>query len=602
MKTKLLSLCLLLAFTVTFFASFTNAHASVSIPAITPPSEAVSAALPTATVTAAITLQQNVASIDGIGASWTDTGVLIQKSGTYLLSGTLENHSILVDTAEDEKITLLFNGVNIKSNAAPCLIVLSASKNVTVKCIENSVNLISCVLPFASDANEAYDAAIYSKEDLKFEGTGSMYITCTGGKGVNCRDDLSICDLSLYVIADDDGLRGKDSVVISSGNIHIQAGADGIRSNNSEDAGKGIITILDGTIYITAQLDGIQAENTLSIAGGNITLKTGSGAQATQAKAPNAPNAGRGGFPGGGWGGERQKKGYSAPQQQEDTISTKGIKSASGILISGGSIAADCQDDALHSDGTIEISGGSLQLSSGDDGIHAETSLTIRAGDVHILQSFEGIESALIHIAGGSIHLTASDDGINAAGGEKEQNTNPFGMGGRGFGGHGMLSSSSGTLQMSGGYVVVQGEGDGVDVNGDAEMTGGTLLIFGPESSGNGALDYDGTFSISHGTLLATGASGMAQSVTGAKDMQVLAFTCRIPANTIMHIENSLGASILTFVSEKSYSCVVFASDTLKTGEQYSIYAQGTHSEEPVDGIYPAGVYSDGVLLGSLTL
>ncbi len=42
-------------------------------------------------------------------------------------------------------------------------------------------------------------------------------------------------------------------------------------------------------------------------------------------------------------------------------------------------------------------------------------------------------------------------------------------------------------------------------------MAGGTVLVNGPTNDGNGSLDYDGTFDISGGILVATGSSGMAQ-------------------------------------------------------------------------------------------
>lgn len=540
-----------------------------------------------------ITLNEHDALINGQGAHWSDGTLCISESGAYLISGTLHDHSIVVDTPDDEKVLLLFNGVHLTNSKVPCLLILSASKNVTIECVEGSVNLISAAL---SAANDTYDAAIYSKEDLKFQGVGSLYITCTGGKGVNCRDDLSIQDFSLYVMADDDGLRGKDSVTIASGNIHIQSGADGIHSNNSESPDKGVIIIIDGQVSITAQQDGIQAHSTLTIAGGSISLKTGTGAQTAQKR---SGEFNRSGFPGGGRGG-KPPQGRPAATAAEDTVSTKGLKAGSSLIISAGFISADCQDDALHSDGNIEISGGEMQLSSGDDGIHAEKSLLVSGGFILIPQSYEGIESALIEISGGEIRLSSNDDGINAAGGERAATAS--GNRQRGFGGHGMLSATSGALRMSGGYVVVNAAGDGVDVNGDAVMSGGTLLVYGPEASMNSALDYDGTFSVSGGMLLAIGSSGMAQSVVGSENVQVMAFTCRIPADTMLHIESVDAHPLLTFASPKSYSCVIFVSEALCQGTTYNIYADGTYSVEAVDGIYSNGVYQNGTLLGSITL
>ena len=165
-----------------------------------------------------------------------------------------------------------------------------------------------------------------------------------------------------------------------------------------------------------------------------------------------------------------------------------------------------------------------------------------------------------------------------------------------------MLSTSSGSLTMSGGYVLVNSEGDGIDVNGEARMTGGFMVVYGPVNGANSALDYDRSFTVSGGTLLATGSAGMAQSVTADGIASVLAFRCSIPANIMVHIESEAGDNIITFSSPKSYSCVVLASDQLSSNTNYHVYAEGTYSKEAVDGIYADGDYLPGTHLGTLTI
>ena len=65
-------------------------------------------------------------------------------------------------------------------------------------------------------------------------------------------------------------------------------------------------------------------------------------------------------------------------------------------------------------------------------------------------------------------------------------------------------------MHISGGVISVSASGDGVDVNGDLEMSGGELYVNGPESGGDGALDYDGSFTLTGGTVVAVGSAGMA--------------------------------------------------------------------------------------------
>lgn len=547
-----------------------------------------------------ILLCENVAQIYGSGATFSDQTITINASGNYYLSGTFSGQ-ILVNSADEEKVTLILNGASITSLDASPLLILSAGKNVTISLVENSTNILNC--SFIQDVlgtDGAYDAALFSKADLKFKGEGELYISCSGGKGINCRDDIEMKGGSLFINATDDGVRGKDSVTISDGSAVILAGADGIRSNNEEKEDKGFITISGGNISVKAALDAIQAYNTLSVSGGEITLQSGGGASEGSKTRQNDMGMPHGP---GGWGGG---KGWDMDQRSatasEDADSTKGLKSATSLCISGGSITADSKDDAIHSDGSITITGGQMNLATGDDGIHADEALYIQGGNILITQSYEGIEAADLQISGGETRVYASDDGVNAAGGEKTATSGNLGGLGGGRGGMGMLSTSSGTFVMSGGYVLVNSDGDGIDVNGDSTMTGGLMIVYGPTNGGNGALDYDGVFNVTGGTLLATGSSGMAQAVTASDEAQMLAFTCGMPANTLLHIQDTLGNALLTFSSPKQYSCVVFASDSLSESTAYEVYAEGTYSTDGTDGYYTDGIYTPGTLLGSLTL
>jgi hypothetical protein len=94
--------------------------------------------------------------------------------------------------------------------------------------------------------------------------------------------------------------------------------------------------------------------------------------------------------------------------------------------------------------------------------------LTISGGDISIIKSYEGIESAAITISGGSMRIASSDDGINVAGGGDGS-----GMATRpGFGGDwSTAASGSYYLNIYGGYIYINANGDGVDSNGAIAMT-----------------------------------------------------------------------------------------------------------------------------------
>ena len=92
------------------------------------------------------------------------------------------------------------------------------------------------------------NAALFSKEDLTINGTGSLTVTGRYNNGIASKDDLVIVDGSITVNAAHDGIRGKDSISVRGGTITVTAGGDGLKANNDTDADKGWIA-LDGGVF-----------------------------------------------------------------------------------------------------------------------------------------------------------------------------------------------------------------------------------------------------------------------------------------------------------------------------------------------------------------
>lgn len=158
-------------------------------------------------------------------------------------------------------------------------------------------------------------------------------------------------------------------------------------------------------------------------------------------------------------------------------------------------------------------------------------------------------------------------------------------------------------LSISGGYLVIDARGDGVDVNGIINMTGGTVIVNGPTDSGNGALDHSG-FIMTGGILVAAGSSGMAQAPgTSSTQYSVMVnLTSSQPAATMFHIKSSGGEEILTFVPAKLFQSVVFSSPALKNGESYNVYTGGSSTGTTTDGLYSNGTYTPGAETSSFTI
>ena len=133
-------------------------------------------------------------------------------------------------------------------------------------------------------------------------------------------------------------------------------------------------------------------------------------------------------------------------------------------------------------------------------------------------------------------------------------------------------------------------------------MKSGTVIVNGPENSGNGALDYDGKFEISGGLLIAAGSSGMAQSPSETSTQNSINVFTSISANTLLHIEDESGKELITFAPSKTVGSIVISSPNIKTGTTYKLYTGGESTGNATDGLYLDGSYSGGTEGDSFTV
>jgi len=540
----------------------------------------------------AVTIQLNGTSATASSDSVQINGstVIIKEEATYEISGAL-NGMLVVDAPDTAKLQLVFNGVDIASETSAALYILEADK-VFVTLADGTANTLANGGSFVAIDDNNIDGALFSKQDLTLNGSGSLSVTSPAGHGIVCKDDLVITGGTYLVNSASHGLDANDSVRIAEAALTIDSGKDAIHCENSEDAAKGFIYISGGTIKAEAEGDGIAASAYMQIADGTIDLLVGGGSEnGSKAQSDNF-----GGFMGGGHGGGRPggmgSNNSSNTITEENSTSMKGLKAANSMLISGGNITINSADDAIHSDISIIINGGSFTIASGDDAIHAEDTLTVTAGNIDISESYEGLEALHIDVQGGDIKLVASDDGLNAAGGTDQSGTTggrdgmfgggPGGMGGGrpgggGFGG--MSGNANGSIKVSSGSLYINSSGDGMDANGTLEISGGYTVVVGPTQGDTATLDYDTSGIITGGTFIGTGASGMAQTFSDSKQGVVAVSVGNQPAGTLIVLKDKNGNTVLEHTPELNFAVVILSSPELVKGETYSITV-GTQSGE----------------------
>jgi hypothetical protein len=502
----------------------------------------------------------------------------VAKSGTYEITGTLNDGSLIIDvdkSADKGTVYLVLNNVSITSETSAPIDIKDAEKVVLV--LENeTVNTVTQGSGVVVNSDNEPSAAVFSKADLTITGGGALTVVSDYNDGITCKDTLKITGGTLYVQAKSDGITGKDLLAVETSDITVTAGKDGMRSTNDTDADRGSILIKDGVFDIHAANDAIQAYRTLQIDGGSFDLTSGGGYAGTISTDTGFGKGEPGGYfpqPGnqagtdpafqtgtdddatqiadvGGMTGAPGINSDSPADSASDSASDskKCLKADGAILINGGSFLISSYEDALNSSGDIVIGGGTLTLSAGDDGIRADADVSLSGGTVTIHNSYEGIEGSTITVNNGELTLNASDDGFN-------------------------VNDGTGLQTIGGGSVYINAGGDGLDSNGSVTMTGGTVYVDGPTNNGNGAIDYAAVFTISGGTLVATGSSGMAQTpgMSSSQPSILMYYATPQAAGTAVTVRDESGNTVATFTPAKAYSSAAISAPGLKTGQTYTL-------------------------------
>lgn len=260
------------------------------------------------------------------------------------------------------------------------------------------------------------------------------------------------------------------------------------------------------------------------------------------------------------------------------TSGTYTIKAANHTLsandalnIMNANLNLDATEDAIHSDneedtslGNIYLKDATITIAAGDDAVHASNALLIDGKSLSITKSNEGLEAKTMVINSGDISIVSSDDAINGSDGSS---SSAMGM---------MGSATSGvSVTINGGTITIDAQGDGLDSNGDLLITGGQVYVNGPTNDGNGALDYDGSGSISGGTVIIVGSAGMAMGFDNNSSQASVFATITGNAGSQVSVTDASGKELASYTTTKAFQTVLASSPEMVAGQTYTITVNG---------------------------
>lgn len=441
--------------------------------------------------------------------------VTIDLSNPIATDGvTVSDGVITITKAGNYKLTGTYEG-QIKVEAADSDMIRLILNNAT---ITNSTGA-------AINVVEADEVVIYTASGTtNTVSDGSSYSDTASGSpdaAIYSKSDLTLAGEGTLKVEGkyEEGIHTSDGLVIASGTLEVSAANTGIK-------GKDYVDILDGTVTVTASQDGIKATN-----------------------------------------------------------------------------------DSDGNRGWVRLSGGIVNISAGDDGFKAERVVEISGGTLNITQANEGIEAQYINILDGTVNVTSSDDGINASystttttdsttatstnqSAQNRQNSAPqvpsgsagqasaggqapSGTMGQPQAGGGTFEVVDATINISGGTVTVNANGDGIDSNGTATLSGGTLIVNGPFTGGNASLDTNGDLLLNGTTVTAANSGDMfeAPSTNSTSGYVKISNVSNLSSGTTVQVTDSSGNVVANYkVTNSSTALILVSRSKITKGESCTVY------------------------------
>ena len=373
-----------------------------------------------------------------------------------------------------------------------------------------TTNTVADEANYTATGDNDPDAAIYSTANLTLAGEGSLSVKGSYEEGIHTTGGLVIASGTLEVNAANTGIKGKDYVDITGGIVNVTAAQDGIKSTNTDDESLGFTRLSAGSVTVSAGDDGLKAPHTLEISGGTLNIEK----------------------------------------------SNEGIE-AQYINILDGDVTVNSTDDGINA---------SLKDSSSD------TSSDTTSGTATTGQQTQQNQNGQVQQApaGGG----AAPGGSQGSTGQNQNMPQPPTDGAMPGGGGGTFEVVDAAINISGGTVTVNAEGDGIDSNGTATFSGGTVTVNGPAAGGNNALDSNGDLLLNGGTVTAGSTADMFEAPSSASTSGYLKITdsSALTQGSTVQVTDSSGTVVANYkITTSGVQLVLVSNKNIVKGQSYTV-------------------------------
>ena len=505
----------------------------------------------------------NPTATDGVTVE--DGTLTITKAGTYKLSGEYQGQ-IKVETADSDAVRLVLDNANITNSSGAALNVVNADE-VILYSASGTTNTISDGADYTATGEDDPDAVVYSKADMTIAGEGTLKVNGNHEDGIHTSDGLVIASGTLEVNAANTGIKGKDYVDILGGTINVTAQQDGIKSTNDTDEGQGWTRLSNGTVTVNAGDDGFKASRVVEISGGSLTVEQSdegieaqyinvSGGDVNVTSADDGMNASLK---------TSNSESTDSSENTSDTANQQQNNQQQGS-IPGGQQSGTSNQQQQGMGQPPAMSGTSQDGTSqnGASGTAQQQNNTQNQGNQNM-----GQPPAM---PGGNAQDGKSQNGTTGTG---QQGMGQPPQGGMPGGGGGTFEVIDAAINVSGGHITVNAEGDGIDSNGVTTLSGGTLIVNGPSQGGNAALDTNGDLLLNGATVLSGSTADMfeAPSTNSTSGYLKLTNSSGFEQGSTVQVADSSGKVVANYkVTKSNVQLVLVSSSSIVKGQSYTAY------------------------------
>ena len=373
-----------------------------------------------------------------------------------------------------------------------------------------TTNTVADEANYTATGDDDPDAAIYSTANLTLTGEGSLSVEGAYEEGIHTTGGLVIASGTLEVNAANTGIKGKDYVDITGGIVNVTAAQDGIKSTNTDDESMGFTRLSAGSVTVSAGDDGLKAPHTLEISGGTLNIEK----------------------------------------------SNEGIE-AQYINILDGDVTVNSTDDGINA---------SLKDSSSDTSSDTTSGTATTGQQTQQNQNGQAQQAP----AGGG----AAPGGSQGSTGQNQNMPQPPTDGTMPGGGGGTFEVVDAAINISGGTVTVNAEGDGIDSNGTATFSGGTVTVNGPAAGGNNALDSNGDLLLNGGTVTTGSTADMFEAPSSASTSGYLKITdsSALTQGSTVQVTDSSGTVVANYkITMSGVQLVLVSNKNIVKGQSYTV-------------------------------